>query len=252
MRRRAGGRAAAAVILSANRIAWLVLGFVALGAAGFAAFLLVPSGGDRSDPVSDTARADASPDGRSAVAQPATPTPVLASLPPRQVVRIGTVDHVSGHALSIQTAAHGQQRVLLRTDAEVIRVQNLPDPGAISPGDVVIVNTQVLITDPFKPPEDTGRVWRINIFSGGPPPEFSTLCPSVRDRAGTVVAVALDSLQLQTACGEETLEVLSSVEVQRYTWANITDLAIGHRVTVDGELLPDGTVSGAFVQILDP
>jgi hypothetical protein len=240
------------VTQSANRIAWLILGFSALVAAGFAVFLLIPTGGDDTDPARNTAQADASPDGRTTVAQPAVTTPASASLPPRRVERTGTVDHVSGHALSIQTAAHDQQRVLLRTDAGVIRVHTLPGLSAVSAGDTVGVNTGVLVRDAFKPPEDTGRVWRIIIFADTPLPDLSSPCPAVGGRIGTVVAVAPGSLHLQTACGEQLLEVLPSVQVQRRARADITDLAIGQRITVNGELLPDGTVSGALVQILDP
>lgn len=239
---------------TANRIAWAVIGLVVLSAIAFAVYLLLPTaiGTDERDPLAeqgDIGTGDGMPPPIARWAS-ATSTPA-AGRPPRRLEQTGVVEQVGGSAFTIQTDIRGMRRVVLKADAQLIRVTTLTGPSAIRVGDAVIVVTEAITRDPFRPPEDTGRVRVIRVLQDGLSPEASPRCPPIGSRQGSVTAFEQGRLRLQTACGEQVFDVSPTMPVQRLSTAQAGDLEPGQRASVVGEELPDGSISGVFVQIID-
>jgi hypothetical protein len=237
-----------------NRIAWLIIGLFVVAMAAFGVYLLLPAEGGDAGP-DQTSRQASAPTSRDA--QPSVPgatwatTTPSANLPLRRVQTSGVIEQVSGGAFTIRSDTGSTKRVVLRADAQMFRLTALPGPSAMQVGDAVSVITEAITRDPFRPPEDTGRVRVIRILEDGLPPGASPQCPQIGGRLGSVVAFEQGQLRLVTACGEQVLDVPPTTPVQRVSTAQPSDLKAGQRVAVGGEELPDGSISGALVQILD-
>lgn len=237
-----------------NRIAWLVIGLLIVVLVAFGLYLLFPLGDgsiDR-DPAAQRDGTVASSESPSpAPGSPAVTATPRASLPPRRVQSTGVIEQVSGSAFTVRSDTGSTKRIVLKADARMIRLTSMPGPSAIQVGDAVIVTTETIIRDPFRPPDDTGRVRGVLVFQDGLPPEASSQCPQIGARSGSVVAFEQGQMRLDTICGEQVLDIPPATPVQRVSTAQPTDLKAGQRVALGGEELPDGSISGAFVQILD-
>ncbi|MGE0543748.1 MAG: hypothetical protein AB7R89_26590 [Dehalococcoidia bacterium] len=233
-----------------NRLAWLCLGVLALAAAGLAVYLINPLGESGQDGTASVGTNEA--DAGDGTVAPASPAPSV-QVPLRRALVNDTVDQVHGHAFTLHTITGGTERILLQPDAIIAAVTTSSGAASLTVGDWIQVTTKTISRDPFALPEDTGQVTTINVPYGAslsPAPSPSAWCPPVYGvRIGTVLAVGDGHLRLETPCGEETLDMPPAVEVRRYRPVAVTDLAAGQQVTVGGERLPDGSLSGRVVHI---
>jgi hypothetical protein len=215
---------------AANRAAWGVIALLVLVPALFGGYLLLKRGEaqrEKDEPASTAIRAGGL----------VTVTAPPAGVAPRPM--FGTIEQVEGRALVVRLGTGQMQRVLLQDDAPVTRVTSSTGLETITPGEPVTIALS-------EPRPDSLLVVRL-VMAPVPDQVPSEYC----HRAGTVTAVEGQVLVYQSRCGEQRVTVARDVGVARFVPGSVTDLRTGQRVTFVGEILADGTVSAAGVQVTE-
>lgn len=221
--------------------AWVVMGLLLAGAAGFALFLLLPAG------------SNAGGNGTATDLPSVAVAPVASPTPPSGRTRVsGTLERVEGQALVVNAGSGELTRVLVRSGApigafsETTTADIRPDEAVVvtvnRQADGRLVGTRVRL-QPAAVPAD--------IFGGPAPAGGSTTSPNVV--AGTAAGLDANRLRVRQPSGERTfdVELLPSVRVTRFTPVAIADTRPGQRVTIEGERLVDGSVAALAVVIFD-
>ncbi|MGH2588859.1 MAG: hypothetical protein ACRDJE_28375 [Dehalococcoidia bacterium] len=215
---------------TANRAAWAVIALLVLVPALLGGYLLLERGqslGTSDEPVPTGVRVDVI---------------VTDTAPPAGTTRrpkFGTIDQVEGRALVVRLGTGEMQRVLLRDDGPVTMVTSSTGVATITPGEPVFVQMS-------EPRPDSLLATRLVIAPAG-----DQLPDELCHRAGTVTAIEGQVLVYQSRCGEQRIALARDVNVTRFAPGAVTDLRAGQRVTFTGELLADGTVSAAGVQVTE-
>lgn len=218
--------------------AWTFAGIVALSAAAFALYLLIPAGGGGAG---------------SEVLPSVTVAAVTATPPPtgRTAFR-GTVERVEGQALVVTDDNRQPRRVVLRRDARVGRLTTSFNLSDLKSGDSVVVGVQR---------QDGGRL--VGIWVRVQPPDLLVLTRSGDPRTpnagiGQYVSGVLESvddgqLRLRSTGGGGIVDVTISarLSVTRFVPVSLTEVRQGDRVVVDGEHLIDGSIAALSVQVLE-
>jgi hypothetical protein len=217
--------------------AWVVVFMLALGAAGFALYLLWPMAvGEDADAA---ARSTAAPTATRA-------TPVTAA----RTIFTGTLERVDGLALVVNVSGSEPARVLVRQGAAVGLVA-VTGTGDIRAGEPVtlrisrqpdgrLMALQVRLQPPEVPAGSQGLEPRTT--GAGVEPVFLI---------GTVAAVEGERLRVRTARGEQVVDLPANVRVLRFIAVAPAELRPGQRVTVEAEPLVDGTLAAFSVQVFE-
>jgi hypothetical protein len=213
--------------------AWGFVGVVVLGAAGFALFLLIPSGsgGERPD------------DALRSVTVAAVAT---ATVPSGRALFTGVVEKVEGQALIVNDQNRQPRRILVRASANIGRLSSSTSTGDIKVGEPVTISVRR---------NDGGglvggfvRIQPLNMIvvsqNGG--------VASGQFVSGTVAAVEANHLRLRNDSGEQTISFSGTVRVSRFNPLPLTEIRSGDRVAIDGEHLVDGSIAALSITALDP
>lgn len=213
--------------------AWGLVGVLVLGAAGFALFLLIPSGSGGEE-LNDTLRS---------VTVQAVAT---ATAPSGRALLVGTVEKVEGQALIIQDQDKQSRRILVRTNATVGRLNPSTGTGDIKNGDAVTISVRNT---------DNGGL-AVALIRIQPPdmPVFGQNGVVLNGRfiSGTITAVEANYVRVQNASGEQTVSFSSTVRVSRFKPLPLGEIRVGERVGIDGEHLVDGSIAAIAITVLDP
>lgn len=224
----------------AVRIAWSIVGVLALGIGAFVVFLLAPlPGGARGG-------ADQADTALSVAVTPGAPTPASGS-----ATVSGVLERTEGQALIVKTSSGESVRLLLRRGAPVgsMRPASASDlrtgePAVVTvrrqtDGRLVVVGVRLQPPDlPILPPNGDVR-------GGGSGPEAQSV-------TGVIAAIAGPMLRLTTSSGDQVFELSSTARVMRFSPLNAADLQPGQRIAVKGERLIDGSLAALAVQVFDP
>ena len=216
--------------------AWSFVGLLALGAAGFALYLLWPTA---------TARLDDEPELRP-VAVASVPVPTLTG----RLIFTGTVERVEGQALLVKVGDAEQTRVLVRSSAPVGLVTS-------TTANDIQRDEPVAVTVTRRSSDGKLEATRVRIQPTAVPagtPASDTRATGFNDPfvlIGTVTGREPGRLHLRTARGEQTVELGGGVRVTRFRPIAFSELRAGQRVTIDGERLVDGSLAALSVQVFD-
>lgn len=218
--------------------AWSIVGLMLAGIGGFALFLVLPllGIGDSDDQAADLPAV--------AITTVTSGTPIGG----RGWVS-GTVERVEGRALVVNPGNGPALRVVIRPSAPLGRVTEtgLSD---IKPGEPVVAvgrrqdNRIVSWRLYLQPPEGP-------IIGPGNEPRTINSTPNSLDIAGSVISRDGQQLRLQTARGEQAIELNVAARVFRFTPIAAEEIKVGQRVTVDGERNIDGSLAGLWVQVVE-
>lgn len=213
--------------------AWSVVSVLLLGAAGFALFLLIPSGSGGAG-TGDALRSVT-------VAAVATPT-----VPSGRALFTGVVTKVEGQALIVNDQNQQSRRILVRANANIGRLSSSTGTGDIKTGEPVTISVRR---------NDAGglvggfvRIQPLNMIvisqNGG--------VASGQFVSGIVAAVEANYLRLKNDSGEQTITFSGTVRVSRFNPLALNEIRVGERVAIDGEHLVDGSIAAFSITALDP
>lgn len=158
----------------------------------------------------------------------------------------GTIEKVEGSALTLKPSAGDPVRVVLRRSTVIGRLVSTTADDIAAGREAVIryasrdgsgqLAFRVWLQPvAMVPPEDAGRP-----LSGGAP---------VNVAIGTIVSRVGNQLRIRSGDADLSLEIPTTVRVERFEPVPAGDLSAGLRVTVFGERLVDGSLAAGSVQV---